>query len=46
VVRIALENGSSVARVLLTTEVCISDKPEEEDKEGAGPGMDDDMDMM
>ncbi len=43
VVRIALENGSSVARVLLSTEVCISDKPAE-DEEEAGPGMDEDMD--
>jgi len=43
VVRSALENGSSVARVLLSTEVCISEKPAEEDKE-AGPGMDEDLD--
>ena len=44
VVRIALENGSSVARVLLTTEVCITEKPQEKSDEG--PGMDEDMDMM
>ncbi len=44
VVRCALENGSSVARILLSTEVCISEKPKEED-EGAGPpGMDEGMD--
>jgi chaperonin GroEL len=46
VVRIALENGSSVARVLLTTEVCITEKPQEKSDEGPGPGMDEDMDMM
>ncbi|MGB2985071.1 MAG: chaperonin GroEL [Phycisphaerae bacterium] len=44
VVRIALENGSSVARVLLSTEVCISDKPKEEGEEEPGPGMGEDMD--
>jgi chaperonin GroEL len=43
VVRSALENGSSVARVLLSTEVCISEKPEEKDGEPE-PGMDEDMD--
>jgi len=44
VVRTALENGSSAARVLLSTEVCISDKPAEDDGEQAGPGMDEDFD--
>ncbi len=44
VVRAALENGSSVARVLLSTEVCISDKPKEEEDEEPGPGMGEDMD--
>jgi chaperonin GroEL len=44
VVRTALENGSSAARVLLSTEVCISDKPAEEGDEQPGPGMDEDMD--
>jgi len=44
VVRTALQNASSVARVLLSTEVCISDKPSEGDKDGGEPGMDD-MDM-
>jgi chaperonin GroEL len=43
VVRSALENGSSVARVLLSTEVCISEKPEDKDGEPE-PGMDEDMD--
>ena len=43
VVRIALENGSSVARVLLSTEVCISDKPADDEDE-PGPGMGEDMD--
>ena len=47
VVRCALENGSSVARVLLSAEVCIAEKPTKEGDEGPGPGMDDeDMDMM
>lgn len=45
VVRSALQNGSSVARVLLSTEVCISDKPSEDGDDDAGPGMGDDMDM-
>lgn len=44
VVRTALQNASSVARVLLSTEVCISDKPSEGDKDGGEPGVDD-MDM-
>ena len=43
VVRTALENGSSVARVLLSTEVCVSEKPKE-DEEEPGPGMGEDMD--
>ncbi len=46
VVRSALENGSSVARVLLSTEVCISEKPKGKDKgdEQMPGGMDEDMD--
>ncbi len=49
VVRCALENGSSVARVLLSTEVCISEKPQgDKDEMPGGPGgmggMDEDMD--
>jgi chaperonin GroEL len=44
VVRAALENGSSVARILLSTEVCISDKPKDSGDEDAPPGMDEDMD--
>jgi chaperonin GroEL len=44
VVRCALENGSSVARVLLSTEVCITEKPKEDEETGPPPGMDEDMD--
>ncbi len=45
VVRSALENGSSVARILLSTDVCISDKPidDSEGTDDAG-GMGEDMD--
>ena len=46
VVRCALENGSSVARVLLSTDVCISEKPKESGEDEGAPGMDEDMDMM
>ena len=46
VVRIALENGSSVARILLSTDCIVTEKPKSKDEEspGAGSGMDD-MDM-
>ena len=45
VVRCAIENGSSVARILLSTDCIVTSKPEKE--ETAGPGMgDEDMDMM
>jgi chaperonin GroEL len=47
VVRSALENGSSVARVLLSTEVCITERPKKKDEGGPdmpGGGMDEDMD--
>jgi chaperonin GroEL len=44
VVRCALENGSSVARVLLSTEVCITEKPKDDDDSAMPPGMDEDMD--
>ncbi|MBI1827767.1 MAG: chaperonin GroEL [Planctomycetes bacterium] len=46
VVRCALENASSVARVLLSTEVCIAEKPKDKDAgdENAPAGMDEDMD--
>jgi len=44
VVRIALENGSSVARVLLSTEVCITEKPKKDKDQEPPPGMDEDMD--
>ncbi len=45
VVRTALENASSVAGLLLTTEALVADKPKKETKTGAGaggaPGMED-----
>ena len=44
VVRSALENASSVARVLLSTEVCITEKPKKDEDAAPGPGMDEDMD--
>ena len=41
VVRSALENAGSVARILLSTDVCISEKPADDgDDEGAGTGED------
>ena len=43
VVRCALENASSVARILLSTDVCISDKPEKDGDDDA-PDMGEDMD--
>jgi chaperonin GroEL len=45
VVRSALENGSSVARILLSTACMISEKPSDDDDAGGMPGMDDDMMM-
>ncbi|MBI4717059.1 MAG: chaperonin GroEL [Planctomycetes bacterium] len=49
VVRSALENGSSVARILLSTDVCISEKPKKKDEHdhahGGGGEYDEDMDM-
>jgi chaperonin GroEL len=46
VVRTALENGSSVARILLSTDCIVTEKPKK-DKDGDehGPGEMDDMDM-
>ncbi|GMU37245.1 MAG: chaperonin GroEL [Phycisphaerae bacterium] len=47
VVRTALENAASVARILLSTDCCVAEKPG--DKKGddhEGHGHDDDMDMM
>ena len=44
VVRTALQNGSSVARILLSTDVCVTDEPKKDEDE-PGPGMDG-MDMM
>ncbi len=48
VVRCALENASSVARILLSTDVCIASKPESKGgDDGHDHGMGgDDMDMM
>jgi len=43
VVRCALENASSVARILLSTDVCIAEKPSD-DGDDAAPAMDEDMD--
>jgi chaperonin GroEL len=48
VVRTALQNGSSVARILLTTDCCVAEKPKKKG-EGAGPGgpgMEDEMGGM
>lgn len=39
VTRSALQNAASIATLLLTTEVVITDKPEKEDKTGMPPGM-------
>ena len=45
VVRTALENASSVARILLSTDCIVTDKPKKDEDQGEGaPGMDD-MDM-
>ncbi|HEY3243394.1 MAG TPA: chaperonin GroEL [Phycisphaerae bacterium] len=49
VVRTALENGSSVARLLLSTDCIVTEKPKKDkegpgDEHGGGPDMDD-MDM-
>ena len=46
VVRSAIENGSSVARILLSTDCIVAEKPKDDDDEGAGAGAGmDDMDM-
>ncbi|MBI2026336.1 MAG: chaperonin GroEL [Deltaproteobacteria bacterium] len=39
VTRCALQNASSVASLLLTTEAMVAEKPEEKEKGGAGAGM-------
>lgn len=39
VTRTALENASSIASLILTTECIISDSPENKDKSAAAPGM-------
>ncbi len=51
VVRAALENASSVARILLSTNCCITEKPKAKEGKGGpgmpgGPGMDDEMGGM
>ncbi|MEE8169787.1 MAG: chaperonin GroEL [Phycisphaerae bacterium] len=46
VVRTALQNGSSVARILLSTDCCITAKPEKDDDAGPGGGDMDDMGGM
>jgi chaperonin GroEL len=44
VVRTALQNGSSVARILLSTDCLVTEKPKKDEDEGAGvPGGMDDM---
>ena len=43
VVRFALQNASSVAGLLLTTEALIGEKPEKKGKKAAMPGMGEDM---
>ncbi|RMF85849.1 MAG: chaperonin GroEL [Planctomycetota bacterium] len=45
VVRSALENGSSVARILLSTACLVAEAPKDEEKEGAPGGMPDMDDM-
>jgi len=39
VVRIALQNATSIATLLLTTDCLISEKPKEKEEMGGGPGM-------
>jgi chaperonin GroEL len=46
VVRTALQNATSVAALMLTTEAAIADKPKEEDKGGGGHGHAHGGDMM
>ncbi|MFH1420074.1 MAG: chaperonin GroEL [Planctomycetota bacterium] len=46
VVRTALQNASSVARVLLSTDCCITEKPKKDDDAPPGPGMDEMGGMM
>jgi chaperonin GroEL len=47
VVRTALQNAGSVARVLLTTDCCITEKPKDKDDAAPGaPGMDEMGGMM
>lgn len=46
VVRSALENGSSVARILLSTDCIVTEKPKKEKKGPQEPDYGDDMGMM
>src|SRR5690606_31977469 len=46
VVRTALQNGSSVARILLSTDCVITEKPRPKDEEPAGGHHDDEMGGM
>ena len=46
VTRIALENASSIAGMILTTECVIADKPEKKEGGHGHPGMDPGMGMM
>jgi chaperonin GroEL len=43
VVRTALQNGSSVARILLSTDCLVSEKPKAKDEEAGPPGGDEGM---
>jgi len=45
VIRTALENGSSVARILLSTNCIITEKPKSDDEGGASDEGMGDMDM-
>jgi len=38
VTRFALQNASSIAGLLLTTECCVTEVPEKEKEKGPGPG--------
>ena len=46
VVRTALQNGSSVARILLSTDCLITEKPKKESDDGGAEGGMDDMGGM
>jgi len=46
VVRVALENASSVARILLSTDCAVVEKPKKEKKKGPGEGGPEDFEDM